>query len=139
MPPGSAMLEPCRDVDAVSKDVMRLDDHVADIDAHTESNAPVFDLADCKLPGAGLELQSSSNRFDRARKLGQEPVPRVLHDAAPVFRDRGRDTIREERGQFGMRRLFIRVHQPRIASHVSGYDSCQSTLDALARHEAPGG
>ena len=26
----------CRDVDAVPKDVMRLDDHVADVDAHTE-------------------------------------------------------------------------------------------------------
>jgi hypothetical protein len=26
-------LEPCRDVDAVPKDVMRLDDHVADVDA----------------------------------------------------------------------------------------------------------
>ena len=35
-------LKPCRNINAVSKDVMGLDDYVADIDAHTESNAPVF-------------------------------------------------------------------------------------------------
>jgi hypothetical protein len=66
-----------RDVDAVSKDVMGLDDYVADIDAHTESNAPVFNLTDCKFLGAGLELQSSSNRFDRARSA-RNPSPRGL-------------------------------------------------------------
>jgi hypothetical protein len=66
---------------------MRLDDYVADIDAHTESNAPVFRIADCKVVDAGLELHGSSNRFDRARELRQEPVPGVLHDAAAVFGD----------------------------------------------------
>ena len=83
-------LKPRRDVDAVPKDVMGLDNYVADIDAHTESNAPVFRLTDCKFLDAGLELHSSSNRFDRARKLRQEPVAGVLHDAAAVFGDCGR-------------------------------------------------
>ena len=40
-------LKPRRDVNVVSEDVMRLDNHVADIDAHAESNAPVFRIADC--------------------------------------------------------------------------------------------
>ena len=69
---------------------MGLDDYVADIDAHTESNAPVFRITNCKFLDAGLELHSSSNRFDRARKLRQEPVAGILHDAAAVFGDCGR-------------------------------------------------
>ena len=83
-----------RDVNAISKDVMGLDDYVADIDAYTESNAPVFHLTDCEFLDAGLKLHSSSNRFDRARKLRQKPVTRVLHDAATVFRNGGLDTVR---------------------------------------------
>ncbi len=41
-------LKPRRNVDAVAKDVVGLDDYVADIDAHAESNAPVFHVTDCK-------------------------------------------------------------------------------------------
>ena len=62
-------LKPRRDVNAVSKDVMGFDDDVADIEPHTEENAPVFRIADCKFLDAGLELHGSSDRFDRARKL----------------------------------------------------------------------
>ncbi len=107
---------------------MGLDDYVAYVDAHTESNAPVFHLIDCKFFDAALELDSSSNCLDRARKLRQEPVAGVLHDAAAVFRDCWRYTIREERGQFGMRSLFVIVHQPRIASHVGGQYRRQPAL-----------
>ena len=122
-------LKPRRNINAVSKDVMRLDDYVADIDAHTESNAPVFRITDCKFLDTGLELQCSSNRFDRTRKLRQEPVAGVLHDAAAVFGNCGLDTVREKRGQFGMRSLFVIVHEPRIASHVGGQYRRQPTLD----------
>src|SRR5215469_18652330 len=72
-------LKPRRDVDTVSKNIMRLDNYVADIDAHAESNALVFRIADCKVVDAGLELHSSPNCFDCARKLRQEPIPGVLH------------------------------------------------------------
>jgi hypothetical protein len=118
-----------RNVNAVSKDVMGLDDYVADIDAHTESNAPVFRITDCKFMNAGLELHRSSNRLDSARKLRQEPVAGILHDAAAVLRNHGLDTAREERGQFGVRSLFVTVHQPRIASHVSGHYCRQPAFD----------
>jgi hypothetical protein len=66
MPPGSAMLSPRRDVNSVSKDVMGLDDYVANVDADAECNTPVFRITSCKFMDAGLELHSSSNRFDRA-------------------------------------------------------------------------
>jgi hypothetical protein len=102
-------LKPCRNIHAIPKDVMRLDNYVADIDAHAESNALVFRIADCKVVDAGLELHSGSNRLDRARKLRQEPVPSVLDNAAAVFGNCRGDSLRQERCQFGMRSLFVIV------------------------------
>jgi hypothetical protein len=99
---------------------MGLDDYVADIDAHTESNAPVFRITDCKFMDTVLELHRSSYRLDSARKFRQEPVTRVFHDVAAVFRDRWLYSVRQERCQFGMRSLFVIVREPRIASHVGG-------------------
>src|SRR5712691_8864893 len=86
---------------------------------------------------AALELHSSSNRLDRARKLRQEPVPGVLHDAAAVLDDCWINGVRQERGQFGMRSLFVIVHEPRVASHVGGHYRRQPALDPvwwLLRH-----
>jgi hypothetical protein len=122
-------LKPRGNVNAVSKDVVGLDDYVADIDAHTECNAPLFHLTDSKFFNAGLELHSSSDRFDRAWKLCQEPIAAVFHDAAAVFRNSRLDTARKERGQFGMRSLFVAMHKSRIASHVGGQYRRQPALD----------
>ena len=80
-------LKPRRDVDAVSKDVMRLDNNVANIDADTKRNTSVIRIGGRKLIDAGLELQSGSNRSDRAWKLRQEPVAGILDNAAYVLRD----------------------------------------------------
>jgi hypothetical protein len=89
---------------------MRLDNHVADIDTDTESNPSFFGINGCEFFDTGLELQSGSNRSDRAWKLRQEPVAGVLHDAAAVVGDRGRYTIHKERGQSGVGCLFVAVH-----------------------------
>src|ERR1700736_2471760 len=86
-------LKPCRDVDAVPKDVMRLDDHVADVDAHTERNAPVFRIIHCKFMDTVLELHRSSNRLDRRSEERREPVAGILHEVAAVFCDYRLDNV----------------------------------------------
>jgi hypothetical protein len=108
---------------------MRFDNYVTDIDAHTESNTPVFRITGRKFINACLELHSSADRFDRAWKLRQEPVASVLHDMAAVFGDCGRNTVREQRCQFGVRSLFVVVHEPRITGHVGRQYRRQSALD----------
>lgn len=90
-------LEPSRDVDAISEDVVRLNDYVTNVNANAESDALFIDLIACKLLDADLEQRRSSDRRDRARKFCQEAVARVVHDAAAVFRYRGFDSVREER------------------------------------------
>ena len=113
-------LEPSRNIYAIAKNVMWLDNHVADVDTDTELKAPIFHVFDCKFINTGLEKHRSPNRFDRARKLCQEPVPGVLDNAAAVIGYCRGDSVREERCQFGMRGLFVIVHEPRVASHVGG-------------------
>jgi hypothetical protein len=105
-------LKPRRNIYAVAKDVMRLDNYVADIDPHTESNAPIFHIVYRKVVDAGLELHSRSNRFDRARKLRQEPIASVFDNAAAVVSYCRGDCVRHERRQFGVRSLFVIVHEP---------------------------
>ncbi len=86
--------KPRRNIHAVSKDVMWLDNYVADIDANTESNSGAFRVGGRKFFDAGLKLQGCSNRSDCARKLRQETIASILDDAASVFGDRGCDAIR---------------------------------------------
>jgi hypothetical protein len=92
---------------------------VADIDADTESNPLVFRIGGLDFLDTDLKLHSGSNRSDRAWKLRQKPVTGILDDAAPVFGDCGRHVLGERRFQFGVRGLFVVVHEPRIARHVS--------------------
>jgi len=107
-----------RNIYVVAKNIMWLDNHVADIDTDTESNAPVFRVTNCKFLDAGLKLHSGPNRLDRARKLRQEPVASVLHDAATMSGDCWSNGVHQERRQFGMRTLFVGVHESRVASHI---------------------
>jgi hypothetical protein len=108
---------------------VRLDNDVTDINAHPEGYALFFHIADCMVIDAGLELHSRSNRFDRARKLRQEPVAGVLYDPAAMFSDCRGDSVRQEGCQFGMRSLFVIVHEARVASHVGGQYRRQFALN----------
>jgi hypothetical protein len=121
--------KPRRYVYAVPKNVMRLDNYVADINAHPKGNAIVFRLIDCKFVNVVLELERSSNRFDRARKLRQEPIASVFDNAATVFTNCRGDSVRQEHCQFDVRSLFVIVHEPRVASHVGGQYRRQPALD----------
>jgi hypothetical protein len=116
---------------------MGLNDDVASVDAHAERNAAVPDLIDCNFLDAGLELHRGPNRFDSTRKLRQEPVSGVLDYAAAVFGNCRMDGLRQEHCQFGVRTLFVIVHEPRVASHVGCQYRRQPALDPawrLLRH-----
>jgi hypothetical protein len=46
----SDRLQSCSYIDAVSKDVVRLDNYVPNIDTDPENNAPIFSIAICNFP-----------------------------------------------------------------------------------------
>lgn len=64
---------------------MRLNDYVTNVNTNPESNAKFFYFVSIQLFDAALELHRSSNRFDGARKFGQEPVASILDDPAAMF------------------------------------------------------
>ena len=68
-------LKPCRDVNAVPENVVGLDDHVADVDSHTESNTRPSVIRDCKFLDTGLELHSSPNRLTALGNSAKKPSP----------------------------------------------------------------
>src|SRR6267142_2724760 len=111
---------------------LRFDDYIADVDAHTKNKASVFRITDCKFANAVLEMRSSSNRLDRARKLSQEPVASVLDNAASVLRDCRLDNVRQERASTGadrQRRSDCWHPQPQRPQ-----DGQRQSLDPRVRH-----
>jgi hypothetical protein len=120
--------KPRRNIHAIAKDIMGLYNYVTDIDAHTEGDAPVLDIAVSQVVDARLELHSSSKRFDCARKFRQEPIASVFDDAAAMFTNCRGDSVGQEHCQFGVRSLFIIVHEARVASHVGGQYRRQPAL-----------
>jgi len=100
---------------------MCLDDYVSDVYAHTEENASVVRVTNCKFMDAALELRRGSDCFDCTWKLSQKPVAGVLDDTATVLRDCRLDGFRQKGRQTCMRRFFVVVHKPRIARHVGGH------------------
>ncbi len=64
-------LQPRGNIHAVTKDVMWLNNYVADVDADAEGDASILGVCDCKFVDTGLKLDCSPNSFDRARKLCQ--------------------------------------------------------------------
>src|SRR6266851_3954743 len=144
----SDTFKPCSDVNAVTKNVMRLNNHVADIDSDTESNTSIFRITGCNFLDAGLELHSGPNRFDHTRKLRQEAVPGVLHDAGaansrrrrrpislttcarhglaalppwPAIQPRGYYTT----GQAAVPNAFLTECPPRLMSVIGTFETCR--------------
>jgi hypothetical protein len=87
---------------------------------------------------AVLELDRSPHPIDSAWKLGQEPVSGVLDDAAAVPGNRRQHRVRQQRGQTRMRRLFVLVHQARIAGDIGHQYRGQPPFDPLIGYEASG-
>ena len=63
-------LDPCGDVDAVTKDVVLLDDYVAKVDADTEFDTPVSRTTGIDFGHRALHCDRAAHRIDDAGELG---------------------------------------------------------------------
>src|SRR5262249_39202814 len=120
--------QPRRYIHAVAEDVVLFDDHVAEIDADAEPDAPVLGHLRLALDHPPLDLHGTSDGIHHARELGQEPVAGVLHDPAAVLRDRRIDQSAEVSFQALVRSLLICTHKARIARNIGGED-CGEAAD----------
>jgi hypothetical protein len=76
--------EPSRDVDGITVEILIVYDHIAEVDADAEPNAPVVRNIGIALDHALLHLDGPAHRFDRAGKLDQDAIARSLDDTAAV-------------------------------------------------------
>ena len=83
----SYALEPGRDVDAISKNVVRFDDYISNVDADPKNEASIFRLPGHEIPNAALKMHTRPDGLDGAGEFGQKPVSGVLDDAPAIFGD----------------------------------------------------
>jgi hypothetical protein len=115
------------DVHPVSEDVAMLDDDIAEIDPDAEPDAPVFN--DIGVPGChrALHLGGTPNRVHDTRKFHQHAVAGGLHNPPPVLHNFGIDEFAPMRFESFEGTFLVRSHQPRIARHVGGENSGETT------------
>ena len=129
------VLDPRGDIDAVAKNIVTLDDDVADVDADPKRN--LLRRAIGLLCHLALHFDGAGNRIDGASELDQHSVASGLNDAAFVRCNGGIDDLAAYRLEGRQRSDLVGPHKPRIASDISRQHRRQSPLDAPARHEAP--
>ena len=100
--------------------VIRLGDHVAKVDPHSEGDALVLGGFRIAVSHCPLYLGSAADRIDDAGELCQHSVTGVLHDAATVLGDLRIDQLSQVSLEPLVRPLLIRPHEPRVARHIGG-------------------
>ena len=111
-----------RDIDAVAVNITPVPDDVAEVDPHTELDAPRLGDVSVSLGHRLLHLDRAAHRIDDAGELDQEPVAGGFDDAASVLLDLRIAQLAADRLQCGERAFLIHTHQARITRHIGGED-----------------
>jgi hypothetical protein len=110
----------CRDIDAITENVVVLDDDVTEVDPDAEPDPAVLRRAGLAIDHRALHLGSAADRVDDAREFHQHPVTRRLDDVAGMLADLQVDQLAAMRLKSFVRSLLIRAHQARVARHIGG-------------------
>src|ERR1700733_3653561 len=78
------IFQPCGDVDALSEDVVVVDDDVADVNADAKFDPPLLRRGGILLRQPALNLHRAAHRIDGAGEFDQHAVACGLDDAAPM-------------------------------------------------------
>jgi hypothetical protein len=121
-----------RDVDAVTIDVLVINDDIAHVQTNPKLNTPFWRNLNIALGHLPLNIDCTAYGVDDTGKLNKDTVARRLDNAPAVFRDLGIDdraSVTLERGQCA---FFIKTHQPRIACDISRKNGREAALDPLS-------
>ena len=114
--------QPRSDIHSVAKDVVFLNDYVAEIDADPKPDALFVWHLELAVDHPALNLHSAANGVYNTRKLRQEAIAGVLHNPAAMLLDLRIDKLPQMRLEAFVRALLIRPHQPRIPRHIGSED-----------------
>src|ERR1035437_9370003 len=89
-------LQARRHIDAVSENVIAVENDVADIDADAEFDALVRRCRGVALCHAALDIDRATDGIDHAHELHEHSIARRFDDSAAMFGDLGIDEFRSE-------------------------------------------
>ena len=114
----SNSFQPRRDVDAVAKDIIFIDDDVADVNADAEFDPKFLRHTGVPLGHAALDLDGTAGSVHGACELGQHAVSGGLDDVSAMFGDGGIDERFPEGLELRQRAFFVAAHQTAIAGDI---------------------
>jgi hypothetical protein len=82
-----------------------------------------------------LDRDRADETVDGARKLGEQPIPGGVRDAAAMLGDQRVDDAAACR-QPAQRRILVGAHQPAVLGDVGGENRREAALD-VPRHQSP--
>ena len=126
-----------RNIDAIAKDVIGLDNDIAEVDADAEGDFLVGLIAAVSLGGALLDLDRATQRFHDTDEFRQQAIAGFL-DQVPCMRlDRWFEQLAEQRNEARVCTLLIAAHQAAVTGHIGAEDRGQLAFQpAISRDYA---
>ena len=112
-------------------DVVAVDHHVAQVDAHAEGDAVAVGLAGDVRSDGLLRFHGGGHGVDGARELDEHAITHELDDPAVVPGEPGVDELGAKRLEGDERALLVGPDQARIADHVGGQYCGETALHRL--------
>src|SRR5712672_3093779 len=133
----SNSLQPRCDVDAVAKDIIFIDDDVADVDADAKFDPLALRYIDILFGHTALNFDGAACGLYGAAELDESAVPGILDDAPVMISDFGIKKRLSKSFQLRQRAFFVDPNQAARASDIRRQNSRQSPLYVLAAQDAP--
>ena len=130
-------LQPGSNVDAVAKDIVVIDDDIADMDTDPEFNPDILrDVGILRGHGA-LDFDRAAGGIDGAGEFHQHAVTGGLDDAASMRSDGGVDKRFSGRLEPGQGAFLVGTHEAAISGDIRSQYRRQSPFYPVARQECP--
>jgi hypothetical protein len=126
-----------RDVDAITEDVVFIENNVPDVNANPEFDPLILRQRRILLGHRRLSFNGTAYGIHRTGKLNQQAVARGLDDPAPVGGYSGVKEGLSDRLEPGQRAFLIATHQAAIPGDIRRQHRCQSSIDALGGQRTP--
>jgi hypothetical protein len=127
-------LEPRRDVDAIAKDIARLDDDIAQIDSDAKGDALLWPQHLVFLRSAIAQERSIAGGLDYAVELDERPLAGPIDHLSAEFGYPGLDDIGHQRSQPGEPVRLVAGEQRGVAGHQDRRESAPDARSRLLGH-----
>ncbi len=127
-------LQTRRDIDAVAKNIVAVDDNVADVDSDSKYDFLFRENTGVALSHAALNVDRANNRIYHAGEFNQHPVSGGLNDAAVMFRYARINQFATVCLDRFKSPYFINAHQAAVANHICSQNRRKPTLHGFSYH-----